>query len=100
MARNNSEPIKIEKESHVSIVNSQNLFYEETYYLANVRENYLVLVSDSMHVIEIPVGLIKEKIVIGDPIKLKLELDVKRAEKKKKKFMALQEHLLNEFSEN
>ena len=73
---------------------SQQFLYEETYHLANVRENYLVMVSDSMHVIEIPVGLIKGKVAIGDPIKLKLEIDTKRAESDQKKFQSLQENLL------
>lgn len=54
------------------MANHPHLFYEETYYLTSLRENYLVLISDTKHVIEMPVGLIKENLSIGDPVKLKL----------------------------
>ena len=40
--------------------------------------------------IELPVGILKGNISIGDPIKLKLEYDTKRAEEDKRKFIALQ----------
>jgi len=40
-----------------------------------------------MHVIELPVGLLKANISIGDPIRLKLESDVKRMQADRRKFL-------------
>jgi hypothetical protein len=68
--------------------------YEETYHLANLRENYLVLISDTMHIVELPVGLLKANVSIGDPIKLKLEFDFKRAQIDRKRFVSIQENLI------
>lgn len=44
-------------------------------------------------------GLLKGNISIGNPIKLKLEYDAKRAQMDDKKFVTVQESLLKEFSE-
>lgn len=51
-----------------------------------------------MHIIELPVGLLKSNVSIGDPIKLKLEFDIKRAQADRKKFITIQENLVNELT--
>lgn len=51
-----------------------------------------------MHIIELPVGLLKSDVSIGDPIKLKLEFDTKRAQADRRKFVSVQENLLKEFT--
>jgi hypothetical protein len=66
--------------------------------VSSFRENFLILVSDNLQVIELPVGVMQENIKIGDPVKLKLELDIKRAESDIKKFQSIQEGLLQEFT--
>ena len=50
----------------------------------------MLLLSDSMKIIELPLGIIKNEVKIGDPIKLKLEFDVNRIEQDRKKFQNLQ----------
>lgn len=52
-----------------------------------------------MHIIELPVGLMKANVAIGDPIKLKLEFDTKRAQADQRKFISVQENLIKELSE-
>jgi hypothetical protein len=47
-----------------------------------------------MHVIELPVGLLKSNVTIGDPIKLKLEFDMQRSLTDRKKFLSMQENLI------
>jgi hypothetical protein len=57
-----------------------------------------VLISDSMHIVELPVGLLKTNVTIGDPVKLKLEFDFKRAQFDRKKFVSIQEGLIKELT--
>ena len=47
-----------------------------------------MLVSDSLQVIEFPIGVMKGNMAIGDPVKLKLEFDGGRAKANKKKFIS------------
>ena len=58
------------------------------------------MISDNMHIIELPVGLLKANVAIGDPIKLKLEFDAKRANADRRKFYGLQEELIKQYTEN
>lgn len=71
--------------------------YEETYYISSIRENYLTLISDNMEILELPLGLIREDIKIGHPIKLKLEYDIKRQQSDDNRFKTIQKDLYKEF---
>lgn len=51
-----------------------------------------------MHIIELPVGLLKANVTIGDPIKLKLEFDGKRAQSDRRKFITTQENIIKDLS--
>ena len=73
--------------------------YEETYYITGIKENYLVLLSDSMQVLELPIGIIKGDVKIGDPVRMKLELDKMRVETDRKKQTNLQKDLQDQFSQ-
>ena len=50
-----------------------------------------------MEILELPLGLIKDDIKIGYPIKLKLEYDVKRQQSDDNKFKTIQKDLYKEF---
>jgi hypothetical protein len=50
-----------------------------------------------MEILELPLGLIREDIKIGHPIKLKLEYDVKRQQTDDNRFKTIQKDLYKEF---
>ena len=59
-----------------------------------------MLLSDNMEVLELPLGLIREEIKIGHPIKLRLEYDEKRMQTDDIKFKTVQKQLYKEFKQS
>jgi hypothetical protein len=41
-------------------------FYEETYYITGMKENYLLLLSDTNQVLEFPIGMFTTQAEIPD----------------------------------
>lgn len=52
-----------------------------------------------MEILELPLGLIKEDVKLGHPIKLKLEYDVKRQQVDDNRFKTIQKDLYKEFQQ-
>lgn len=52
--------------------------YDEIYYVSGIKENYFMMISDNMQLLELPLGLVKEEVKLGQPIRVRLETDGKR----------------------
>ena len=50
-----------------------------------------------MQVLELPIGIVRNDVKIGDPVRMKLEYDKKRMEGDRKRFENLQKGLQEEF---